>query len=77
MLRPARATLPTLCTNSFGLGGKSKFITLSRSGMSIPRAATSVTTKTFVFRNRNFPMFNLRAAKSIVPYTEEHENPLR
>ena len=73
--RPARATLPTLCTKSLGRGGKSKFTTLSSNGMSIPRAATSVTTNTLVFRARNFPMFNFRAAKSMVPYTELHENP--
>ena len=41
----------------------------------MPRAATSVTTSTSVFLARNLPMFSLRAAKSIVPYTEEHAMP--
>ena len=68
---PARATRPTRCTNSFGLGGKSKLTTLSSSGMSMPRAATSVTTITLVFLFRNLPMWSLRAAMSIEPYTAE------
>eukprot|EP00982_Pelagococcus_subviridis_P013049 31210-Pelagococcus_subviridis.AAC.18 len=73
--RPARATRPTRCTKSFGRGGKSKFTTLSNSGMSIPRAATSVTTKTSLFRARNFPMLILRAAMSMEPYTALHLTP--
>lgn len=48
--------LPTLWTNSFGLAGKLKLITLSNCGMSIPRAATSVTTSTLTF-----PVLNLAA----------------
>lgn len=38
--------LPTRCTKSLLLAGKLKLITLSKCGISIPRAATSVTTKT-------------------------------
>ena len=68
---PARATRPTRCTNSLGRGGKSKLTTLSRSGMSIPRAATSVTTMTLVFLLLNLPMWSLRAAMSMEPYTAE------
>ena len=55
--RPMRAARPDLWTNSFGLAGKSKWTTLSRSGMSIPLAATSVTTSRLTF-----PALNLDTA---------------
>lgn len=46
-VRPARAQRPTLCTKSFDFAGKLKLITLSKCGISKPRAATSVTIKTW------------------------------
>ena len=48
---------PARCTYSLGLAGKSKLMTLSRRGMSRPRAATSVTTRT-----RALPALNLAVA---------------
>lgn len=49
--------LPTLCTNNFALAGKLKLMTLSNCGMSIPRAATSVTIRTDTFPWLNFAAF--------------------
>ena len=59
---PHLAARPTRCTNSLGCGGKSKLMTLSSSGMSMPRAATSVTTRNCARPARNLAMLILRAA---------------
>ena len=66
-LQYARAARPARCTKSLGLVGKSKLTTLSSSGTSRPRAATSVTTSTLAFPLRNLPSAILRAAGSSEP----------
>jgi len=55
------AARPTRCTNSSGLGGKSRLMTLSMSGMSMPRAATSVVMSRCTFCARNLATWILRA----------------
>lgn len=73
---PARATRPTRCTNSLGVAGKSQLMTLSRSGMSIPRAATSVTISTSDLSALNFAILIFRALWSMDPYLRSSNNKL-
>mmetsp|Transcript_15175 Transcript_15175/g.37806 ORF Transcript_15175/g.37806 Transcript_15175/m.37806 type:complete len:379 (-) Transcript_15175:256-1392(-) len=68
--RPMRAARPTRCTNSSGLAGKSRLMTLWMSGMSIPRAATSVVMSRCTLAARNLATWILRAVWSMLPYTQ-------
>ena len=65
--RPPRAVRPVRCTKSLGEEGQSKWTTVVTSGMSSPRAATSVTTRIGTKFFWNSDRLCMRFASSIEP----------
>ena len=65
--RPPRAVRPVRCTKSLGEEGQSKWTTVVTSGMSSPRAATSVTTMIGTKFFWNSDRLCMRFASSIEP----------
>ncbi len=74
-LRPARPVRPERCNSVAGLDGRLAWITSPRSGISIPRAATSVATHTRACPWRRLSMARLRSFCPRSPEIATEENP--